>query len=256
MRWCMLTLLAVVGSASNCAGALATEPQLAHIVFFATSKDVPRAREKLVSACKKYLAGHPGTVYFSAGVRAEDKARDVNDLKFDVALHLIFKDKAAHDQYQTSPLHLEFIEKNSQLWSNVRVFDSYLSVPSRDVKPSAKPRLMMQTRKQMSLPSQAIGFAGMIRGKVVHKRGNRVELRVEEILQKWKQNTAVDANALVGKLVMAVGRRPERGHLSRVGKFLATLKVGDTVSLDVAHQSGDILTVVELTEQQRRSVSQ
>ncbi len=254
MRRCALMLLVVIGSTVICVEAPAAESQLVHSVFFETNKDVPQANQTLVAACKKYLSGHPGTVFFAAGVRAEDKTRDVNDLKFDVALHLVFQNKAAHDQYQTSPLHLKFIEENSHLWSNVRVFDSYVSGPSRDAKPGARPRIKMQIRKQTSLPKQAIGFAGMIRGKIVHKRGNRIVVRVERIVEKWEQNKAIDASLLVGKLITVVGRRPERGRLSWIGKFLATLKVGDTVTLDIAHQGGDLLTVVELTEEQRQRV--
>ena len=34
--------------------------------------------------------------------------------------------KAAHDTYQDHPRHLRFIEENKELWSKVRVFDSYL----------------------------------------------------------------------------------------------------------------------------------
>ena len=52
--------------------------------------------------------------------------RDVNDRDFDVALHLVFKSKAAHDQYAKSERHLKFIEENKDNWKRVRVFDSYV----------------------------------------------------------------------------------------------------------------------------------
>ena len=52
--------------------------------------------------------------------------RDVNDRDFDVALHLVFKSKAAHDQYAKAERHLKFIEENKATWKKVRVFDSYL----------------------------------------------------------------------------------------------------------------------------------
>ena len=57
----------------------------------------------------------------------EDLKRPVNDLNFDVALHIVFTDKASQDKYQDAPRHLEFIEKNKALWKSVRVFDSYVS---------------------------------------------------------------------------------------------------------------------------------
>lgn len=84
-------------------------------------------KKTLVEACHKYLKGHPGVVFYSAGVLAEDLKRSVNDLNFDVALHLVFNDKASQDKYQDAPRHLEFIEKNKSLWKSVRVFDSYVS---------------------------------------------------------------------------------------------------------------------------------
>jgi hypothetical protein len=102
-------------------------PQLAHMVYFTLAEDNAENQKKLVDACLKYLGDHPGTVYFSVGTLAEDFKRDLNDLKFDVALNLVFKDKAAHDTYQTSDRHTEFVEKNKELWSTVRVFDSYLA---------------------------------------------------------------------------------------------------------------------------------
>ena len=100
---------------------------LAHMVFFEVQGDDPDSIEKLVVACQKYLTGHDGTIYFSVGARAKEMEREVNDLKFDVALHLVFESKAAHDQYAEHPRHLEFIRENSKLWSGVRVFDSYLA---------------------------------------------------------------------------------------------------------------------------------
>jgi hypothetical protein len=99
------------------------------MVYFKVTDQVDDAAVKLVAGCKKYLSGHEGTVYFSAGIRAKDMQRDVNDRDFDVALHLVFKDKAAHDKYQTHPRHLQFIEKNKTLWTSVRVFDSLISQP-------------------------------------------------------------------------------------------------------------------------------
>ena len=100
---------------------------LAHDVYFTLNDNSAAARQKLVDACKKYLTGHPGTVSFSAGARVEDLTRDVNDKDFDVALHLVFKDKAAHDAYQDAPRHKQFIDENKDNWKKVRVFDSTVS---------------------------------------------------------------------------------------------------------------------------------
>ena len=100
-------------------------PMLAHMVYFSLKDNSQSAKDKLVAACKKHLTKHPGEVYFAAGTLAQDLKREVNDLDFDVALHIVFKDKAAHDQYQDADRHEAFIKENKDNWKKVRVFDSY-----------------------------------------------------------------------------------------------------------------------------------
>lgn len=99
-------------------------PKLAHIVYFTLIDNSEAARTKLVDACKKYLDGHPGAVYFAVGTLNRDLRRDVNDLAFDVALHLVFASRADHDVYQTAPRHESFIQECKANWKSVRVFDS------------------------------------------------------------------------------------------------------------------------------------
>ena len=102
------------------------EKQLGHMVFFTLKERTPEAQQKLVALCEKYLGEHPGTVYFSVGAMAPEMDRDVNDRDFDVALHLVFKNKKAQDDYQVAPRHLSFVEEGKPLWAKVRVFDSYI----------------------------------------------------------------------------------------------------------------------------------
>jgi Stress responsive A/B Barrel Domain len=103
---------------------MAIESLLAHNVFFTLKDRSAAAKQKLVAACKKYLTGHPGAVFFAAGTRAEALTRDVNDRDFDVALHMVFTNQAAHDAYQDAPRHEEFIAEQKGNWAKVRVFDS------------------------------------------------------------------------------------------------------------------------------------
>jgi hypothetical protein len=102
------------------------QPMLSHAVYFSLKDNSPQAKEMLIAACKKFLTGHPGAVSFAVGPLAEEMKRDVNDRDFDVALHLVFKNKAAHDQYSRSERHQKFIEENKDNWEKVRVFDSYV----------------------------------------------------------------------------------------------------------------------------------
>jgi hypothetical protein len=97
---------------------------LVHNVFFALNDSSEAARGRLVEACRKYLPNHEGILFFACGVRAADLQREVNDLEFDVALHIVFRDQAAHDAYQESGPHHQFIEECRANWKKVRVFDS------------------------------------------------------------------------------------------------------------------------------------
>ena len=104
---------------------LEPKPQLlAHNVYFSLIDTSPAAAQKLVEACKKYLFRHPGIIFFAAGTLCRELERPVNDRDFDVALHVIFKDKASHDAYQIAATHRQFIEENKASWKRVRVFDS------------------------------------------------------------------------------------------------------------------------------------
>ena len=102
-------------------------PMLAHNVYFALKDNSAECKKKLVDACKKHLTEHPGEVFFAAGTRAEDLNREVNDRDFDVSLHIVFQDKAAHDKYQDDKRHKLFIDENKDNWKKVRVFDSVAS---------------------------------------------------------------------------------------------------------------------------------
>ncbi len=100
---------------------------LVHNVYFSLQDTSAEAVDRLVRACHALLSGHPGTEFFAAGVLAEDCQRDVNDRDFQVSLHIVYTDKAAHDRYQISESHQQFIAENKENWRQVRIFDSYAS---------------------------------------------------------------------------------------------------------------------------------
>ena len=101
---------------------------LAHNVFFTLVDDSDAARQRLVAACKRYLSDHPGTIFFAVGTRCAELHRPVNDLDYDVSLHLVFRSKDDQDAYQAAPRHDEFIKENKDNWKKVRVFDSLVEV--------------------------------------------------------------------------------------------------------------------------------
>jgi hypothetical protein len=100
---------------------------VAHNVFFLLEDNSDDAKQALVDDCREYLSSTPGMVYFAAGLLAGDVESDVNDRDFDVALHCVFRDKAALDAYMDAPNHLEFLEKHGGNWKSIRAFDSYVN---------------------------------------------------------------------------------------------------------------------------------
>ena len=97
---------------------------LAHNVFFTLKDNSPAAVQRLVAACKKDLTIQPGIVYFACGPRDPGLDREVNDCGFDVGLHIVFTDRAAHDAYQDDATHIRFVAENRANWKQVRVFDT------------------------------------------------------------------------------------------------------------------------------------
>ena len=89
-----------------------TKSMLAHVVYFTLKDSSPAGVQRQLDACRKHLTGHDGVVFFGVGTRTPDLSREVNDKEFDVGLHVIFRDRASHDVYQTHPRHVQFIEQN------------------------------------------------------------------------------------------------------------------------------------------------
>jgi hypothetical protein len=98
-----------------------------HNVFWALKDNSPAARQALIDGCWKYLSVHPGILHFWAGEIAADHTRPVNDRDWDVGLHVVYEDKAAHDYYHEHPLHDQFVAEYEDNWQTSRVFDSVAS---------------------------------------------------------------------------------------------------------------------------------
>lgn len=98
--------------------------KFAHTVFFTLVDKSDVQAEALIAAGSKYLKPHAGIDSFAMGRRITEMQRDVNDQEFDVSLQIVFSDRAAHDAYQVSDPHGEFIREQKANWQQVRVFDS------------------------------------------------------------------------------------------------------------------------------------
>jgi hypothetical protein len=125
----MLALTTVVSKVSS----EPVEPMLSHSVYFKLKDPSDESKQNLVKACRQYLSGHPGTVWFATGTRAEEFDRGVNDRDYDVALYLVFVNRAAHDRYQVAPRHDQFIEEQRHNWASVRVFDSWIQADAVEI---------------------------------------------------------------------------------------------------------------------------
>ena len=68
-----------------------------------------------------------GGLLLDRGPRGGDEGEGINDQGFDVALHIVFRDKKSYDKYADAPRHKEFIEENKDSWKKVRVFDSWVA---------------------------------------------------------------------------------------------------------------------------------
>jgi hypothetical protein len=97
---------------------------LCHHVYFTLKDRTPENADQLVAACNKYLTVQPGIVSYFCGKLDATLTREVNDLEWDVALHLVFTDRTAHDAYQDDPIHNQFIAEQKPYWAKVRVFDA------------------------------------------------------------------------------------------------------------------------------------
>ena len=87
-------------------------PYFSHVVIFWTDPANPKAADELVAGAEKYLRPIPGVLHFRISVaRLATSARPVVDQTYQVALNLVFPSKQAQDEYQTHPMHVEFVEK-------------------------------------------------------------------------------------------------------------------------------------------------
>lgn len=107
----------------------------------------------------------------------------------------------------------------------------------------------------------AIGFCGMLSGRVVSKAEDKIVIQVVKIDRTWKESKAKNANCLVTKQVTIridpqLYSKKGNDYLARVRKFFDLLKVGETSSFDVRHSEGDVFTFLELDEAQNRRAEQ
>ncbi|MEK9861643.1 MAG: Dabb family protein [Limisphaerales bacterium] len=81
-----------------------------HVVIFWTDPEQPNAAQELIDGAHRYLKDIPGSEYFHVG-RMATSDRPVVDQSYQVALNIVFKDKATQDAYQVHEDHVKFVEE-------------------------------------------------------------------------------------------------------------------------------------------------
>jgi hypothetical protein len=93
-----------------------------HSVYFTLRPDLTPAEHDQFLAGVRSLLGIGSVLDGSLG-RPATTDRPVIDRDYSYGLVLRFADQAAHDAYQTDPVHDAFRDGCHPLWSRVRIFD-------------------------------------------------------------------------------------------------------------------------------------
>ncbi|MFY0606039.1 MAG: Dabb family protein [Cyclobacteriaceae bacterium] len=79
-----------------------------------------------ISGTQDFLNQVPEVIQYHLGTPA-GTPRDVVDNSYSVSLIVTFASKEDQDIYQKHPAHLDYVDKNKDKWTDVKIFDSLLS---------------------------------------------------------------------------------------------------------------------------------
>lgn len=97
---------------------------LVHTVYFWLKPELTAAQRADFRAGVESLAKIKAVAQCLVGTPAKTVKRPIIDDSYSVALTVVCKDIAAHDEYQVDPLHLAFIEKFKTYWFKVQIYDA------------------------------------------------------------------------------------------------------------------------------------
>lgn len=100
------------------------ERALVHTVYFWFTDDVSEEEHQNFYHELQKLSGITQIQESWIGVPADTEERGVIDRSYDYSITFVFENEEAEAEYQVHPIHLEFIEANSNLWENVVVYDA------------------------------------------------------------------------------------------------------------------------------------
>ncbi|MBE0684544.1 MAG: Dabb family protein [Anaerolineaceae bacterium] len=93
-----------------------------HLVFFWLSDQLTDSERRCFEIELEALIKTPSVLTGYYGMPA-DTHRPVVDRSYSYGLTLNFSGIAEHDQYQIDPVHLAFVERNSNKWGKVLIYD-------------------------------------------------------------------------------------------------------------------------------------
>lgn len=93
-------------------------------VFFTLNDTAEDTINGFVADMNSMIGTIDGIASFAAGVDDASATGDANDHDYHAAMSIVFESQEAYKAYQSNDSHMAFIEKNKDIWANVRVFDT------------------------------------------------------------------------------------------------------------------------------------
>lgn len=118
-----LTGLAAVSKNSNAGEVKISNALMHHVFFWLKEPDNKEHRKQFEQAMEALLKVETITMSH-VGIPAATEERGVVDNSYTYSYMVLFDTLEDQLIYQTHPIHLKFIEENSDLWNKVVVYDS------------------------------------------------------------------------------------------------------------------------------------
>ena len=97
---------------------------LTHTVIFWLKNDLCEDQKNIFINEVKTLGEISSVEDFHLGKPAATPKRPVVEDSYDFAITVVLKDMVAHDDYQTDPIHLKFIDNCKEMWERVVIYDA------------------------------------------------------------------------------------------------------------------------------------
>ncbi len=100
------------------------KPALIHTVYFWTKEGTTEEQLNAFEKGLEKLGTCPQILSYHWGPPAPTEARGVVDNSYAYAINSHFASVEDEKEYQTEPIHLEFIENHQDIWEKVVVYDN------------------------------------------------------------------------------------------------------------------------------------